>query len=61
MKKYIILAYNITNIGGEHQYCRNKIVEVTKMGYTPILFSGNNGPIYIPELQKFNPHCSSLW
>lgn len=53
MKKYIILAYNITNIGGEHQYCRNKIVEVTKMGYTPILFSGNNGPIYIPELQKF--------
>lgn len=50
---YIIIANNITGMGGVHQYCRNKLQEVRKKGYIPILFSGNKGRIYIPELQEF--------
>lgn len=61
MRKYIILAYNITDIGGEHQYCRNKLLEVSKMGYETTLFSGNKGAIYIQELQKYaNNVCPEL-
>lgn len=69
MRKYIILAYNITDIGGEHQYCRNKILEVSKLGYKTSLFSGNKGVVYIKELKpyennvcpelKYPPYCFS--
>lgn len=54
MKKYVILALNITDMGGVHQYCRNKCDAVKRYGYKPLVFSGTFGDIYIPELKEFS-------
>lgn len=51
--KYIIITFDITNIGGEQQYCRNKVVALKKMGYDVYLFSAHKGPIYIQDLKEY--------
>lgn len=50
MKKYIILARSIINIGGEEIYNRNKYVYL-KDKYDTSLISTGNGKVYINDLK----------
>ena len=65
-KKYIILSLSIYGINGAVQYLYNKITALRTLGYTVILFTGNNGRIidslshiYIPELEEYSHYIIS--
>lgn len=53
MKKYIILARSIINIGGEEIYNRNKYVYLKK-NYDTALVSTSSGRVYINDLKPLS-------
>ncbi|NLJ77124.1 MAG: glycosyltransferase family 4 protein [Peptococcaceae bacterium] len=50
--KYIIITYDITNMGGGQQYCRNKAEALKKKGYDVFIFSAVVGVVFIHELRQ---------
>lgn len=57
VKKYIMLAFQIINMGGEQQFCRNKLLAMEKLGYSTTLFSCEKGNIVIEDLKKYSENC----
>lgn len=41
-------------MGGEQQYCRNKMKAMMSLGFDTYLFSCDKGPIYIDDLKKYS-------
>lgn len=54
--KYIILINFITGVGGAQQLCRNKYLQLSKMGFDVYVFSATKGSILIKELERFSPY-----
>ena len=56
MNKFILFAFQIINMGGEQQYCRNKLKVMSDFGYETNLFSCDEGTIFIDELKNYAPN-----
>ncbi len=53
MKKYILLTYAITNIGGSQIYTRNKAKYLKERGWDVDVYSYQDGNIYIDDLIEY--------
>ena len=51
--KYIIIAYQIINMGGAQQYYRNKAETLKNKGYDVFIFSSDKGDIAIKDLKHY--------
>lgn len=54
MRKYILMAYNITGMGGGQQYVYNKVKYLTAKGYNTTVFSQIRGELVIRDFLRFN-------
>ncbi len=54
MKYYIFLTPRIGSMGGAQMYVRNKVIDVEKRGYIPIVLFFKENNIYITDLCRFN-------
>lgn len=54
MRKYIILAYNITGMGGGQQYVYNKVKYLTANGFDTVVYSAIKGEMVIHDFCRFN-------
>lgn len=52
--KYTLVAFEIINMGGEQQYCRNKLKAMSDLGYKVNLISATDGTVYIEELKPYS-------
>ncbi len=53
MSKFVLFAFQIINMGGEQQYCRNKLIAMENLGYSTTLVSCDKGEIYIDYLKQY--------
>lgn len=54
MKKYVLFASCIKDMGGGQMYLRNRCVDMQEKGWEVDLFSAQRGTIFIPELKKYD-------
>lgn len=54
MKKYVIIASCIKDMGGQQMYFRNKCVSMQSLGWNVDLISAQKGKIYIQDLKQYD-------
>lgn len=60
MKKFVILSYSISGVGGGQMYQKNKLSYMKKMGYNVAAVYSTPGKIIINDLKKYEDNLIEL-